>query len=63
MGLKSQEELSQPKFSTEEFLTFPTTTSIDSKTVISSTRKANPQVKAKRKMVKQSRKQNRKKRK
>ncbi len=62
MGLKSREELPQPKFSPEEFL-IPAALPSDSRAETSGSHKANPQVKAKRKMAKQSRKQNRKKRK
>jgi hypothetical protein len=60
LGLKSPEELPQPKFSNEEFLIPP---SIDFEAKTTGSVKANSKVKAKRKMVKQSRKQNRKKRK
>lgn len=62
MGLKSREKVTQPK-STEEFLTFPSTLPVDYEAETPRSRKADPKVKAKRKMVKQSRKTNRKKRK
>lgn len=58
LGLKSREEVAQPKFSTEEFM-FPTIP-IDDKADFRA-RKADPKAKAKRKMAKQSRKKNRRK--